>query len=101
MTHTIKFRGFDPGELVATPGALAALQAAGAAATDLIDRHSRGDWGELNPIDAQSNEVDIKDGGKIMSVYTLSTGVTLWVITDAIDRSGRREATTILLPEEH
>jgi hypothetical protein len=36
------------------------------------------------------------DGTRILSGYTLSTGVNVWVLTEA-DRS----VTTILLPEEY
>lgn len=87
---------FELGQLVATPGALDALQAAKQSPIALLSRHVRGDWGEVPPEDAQENELSVREGFRVLSAYTLSTGVKVWVITEA-DRS----ATTILLPEEY
>ena len=39
---------FDLGQLVATPGALAALEKTGQNAMEFLSRHVRGDWGELS-----------------------------------------------------
>ena len=38
---------FDLGQLVATPGALAALEKSGETPMEFLSRHVRGDWGEL------------------------------------------------------
>jgi hypothetical protein len=46
--------------------------------------------------DAQSNELALKDGSRLLSAYTLTGGEKIWVITEA-DRS----STTVLLPEEY
>lgn len=48
------------------------------------------------PEDWEENARAIREGLRVLSAYTLTTGVKLWVITEA-DRS----ATTILLPEEY
>jgi hypothetical protein len=38
---------FDLGRIVATPGALRALQRAEQLPAEFLDRHTTGDWGEL------------------------------------------------------
>jgi hypothetical protein len=40
--------------VVATPAALKALEAAGQAPADFLDRHVRGDWGEVSKGDARA-----------------------------------------------
>ena len=44
------------GRIVATPGALAALEAAGETPIPLLRRHAHGDWGDLHADDQQANE---------------------------------------------
>jgi hypothetical protein len=82
--------------VVATPGALEALAEAGQTPDEFLDRHAAGSWGEVNAADWEENELSVRDGFRVLSAYTLSTGVRIWIITEA-DRS----ATTILLPEEY
>jgi hypothetical protein len=62
---------------------------------DLLRRHVRGDWGDLDLADKAANETALKHGGRILSAYDTQGG-RLWIITEA-DRS----VTTILLPEEY
>ena len=87
---------FPLGRIVATPGALQALEAAGQQPAKFLDRHASGDWGELDDEDKRENEFSVHNGLRILSAYTTSGGDKLWIITEA-DRS----ATTILLPEEY
>ncbi len=87
---------FQLGRTVATPGAIEALKVAQETGQQLLKRHQSGDWGVLDTEDKQENEFSIKNNWRILSSYILSTGVKIWVITEA-DRS----ATTILLPEEY
>jgi len=87
---------FPLGQVVSTPGALRAFEAAGTEPTEFLKRHMVGDWGEVGSKDKKANDADLKDGGRLLSVYTLKTGVKIWIITEA-DRS----ATTFLLPEEY
>lgn len=84
------------GRIVATPGALNALQAACMDAGQLLAKHQRGEWGQIDSGDVGLNEESLRTGGRLLSVYPLPTGSTLWVITEA-DRS----ATTLLLPEDY
>ena len=87
---------FRLGRLVATPGALAALQKAQSHPIALLVRHMCSDWGELDEEDRQQNEIALVAGLRLLSSYSLETGKIVWVITEA-DRS----VTTLLLPEEY
>ena len=87
---------FALGRMVATPGALAAIEAADQIPLDFLVRHARGDWGTICEEDRRENELALKKGFRLMSVYKTNAGATIWVITEA-DRS----ATTILLPAEY
>jgi hypothetical protein len=84
------------GQIVATPGALAALDEAGQSANEFLERHQSGDWGDVGAEDWNENELSVREGFRVLSSYTLSTGKKLWIITEA-DRS----ATTLLLPDEY
>ena len=87
---------FDLGQIVGTPGALQALIEAQQPPDELLNRHHKGDWGDLCDEDKQENELSVENGFRIFSVYELKNGVKVWVITEW-DRS----VTTILLPEEY
>lgn len=87
---------FPLGRMVATPGALHALDAAGQDALSLLALHQRGDWGTVCGEDAQANEQAILHGERLLSAYVLNTGQKVWVITEA-DRS----STCVLLPDEY
>ena len=47
---------FPLGQIVATPGAIAALERARQPPTCFLARHAIGDWGELEPTDVAENE---------------------------------------------
>ena len=49
---------FPLGQIVATPGALAALERAKQPPTCFLARHAIGDWGELEPTDVAENRPD-------------------------------------------
>ena len=87
---------FSLGRIVATPGALKALERAGQSPAEFLDRHVVGDWGELDDEDKQENEFSVDRGLRILSAYTTTAGDKIWLITEA-DRS----VTTFLLPEEY
>ena len=92
---------FSLGQILATPGALDAIEEAGQLAVDFLNRHAQGDWGEVGEEDAQLNQQALADGSRLLSVYRTSKGVKLWIITEATDDTDQRAATTILLPEEY
>lgn len=87
---------FELGQLVATPGALAALEQSGDQASEFLCRHASGDWGDLCEEDRRENEFSLEHGFRLLSSYTLRSSTVLWIITEA-DRS----STTILLPQEY
>jgi len=87
---------FDLGRVVATPGALAALEKSGQAPSEFLARHASGDWGDLSEEDRKENEFSLAHGFRLLSAYTLRSGVKLWVISEA-----DRASTTLLLPEEY
>ena len=87
---------FPLGQIVATPGALAALEQANQTPTEFLRRHLSGDWGALDPHDIAENEYSLAHGFRLLSSYRTTAGETLWIITEA-DRS----VTTLLLPEEY
>ena len=93
---------FSLGRVVATQGALAALERAEQRPDTFLQRHQSGDWGELSPEDAQLNEQAVaREGaperqGRVLSAYLTEAGESLWVVTEW-DRS----LTTLLLPDEY
>ena len=62
----------------------------------LLARHMSGDWGDICPEDKGVNKDSLKHGGRIMSVYKLFSGPTVWIITES-----DRASTTVLLPSEY
>jgi hypothetical protein len=87
---------FTLGHMVATPGALAAIGVSGDSLSSYLSRHQSGDWGDVDAYDRRENQLSLEQGFRLMSVYGLSPGVKIWVITEA-DRS----STCVLLPEEY
>ena len=92
---------FPLGQVVATPGALEAMEEAGQNAALFLDRHIAGDWGEVCPDDWQLNNEALTDGSRLLSAYRTLKNKRLWCITEATDDEGHRAATTLLLPEEY
>lgn len=98
---TISKPKFNLGQILATPGALAALQESGQSPQFFLGRHAHGDWGEVCEGDGQLNDQSLVDGSRVLSAYRTLKGTRLWIITEAADEAGCRLATTILLPEEY
>jgi len=84
------------GQVVSTPGALAALEASGQNAMEFLARHERNDWGDVSDGDKLLNDQALQDGSRLLSSYRTTKGERIWVITEA-DRS----STCLLLPEEY
>ena len=61
-----------------------------------LQRHAAGDWGDVDEHDRKENELSLKEGFRLLSVYYTQDRTKFWIITEA-DRS----ATTILLPEDY
>ena len=92
--NTHKKKAFSLGRVVATPNALATL-----APEDIakgLNRHAVGDWGACDAHDWAENELSLREGLRLFSVYYDQYGSKFWVITEA-DRS----STTVLMPEDY
>jgi hypothetical protein len=88
---------FALGRLLATPGALRALQRHQINPLELLVRHATGDFGDLDPEDLRRNEQAIEQEMRVFSSYALpSSDEKVWCITEW-DRS----VTTLLLPREY
>ncbi len=87
---------FPLGQVVATPGALDALDEVGIVPFILLHRHIQGDWGDLDIEDKEANNFAITHGNRVLSAYNITDTVKIWIITEA-DRS----STTLLLPSEY
>jgi len=94
---------FPLGQIVATPGALAAT--ANEYRLQCLFRHVSGDFGCVCDDDAEINRAAIMNGDdRILSAYPIDPAKpcegfgdnTLWIITEA-----DRNVTTFLLPEEY
>ena len=84
----------EAGLVVATPGVREFIPT-----TELnqaLNRHLRGDWGEVSAADKTSNDEALESGFRMLSAYTSLNRVKFWIITE-----GDRSATTLLLPAEY
>jgi len=78
---------FKLGQLVATPGAVDLLDRVGSNINDYLVRHVIGDWGDIPNQDAEANQLALKHGDRIMSVYKIGRRrEPLWIMTEH-DRS--------------
>jgi hypothetical protein len=89
-------RRFELGVVVATPGALEVLGNLEVSASELVERHASGDWGDVPSEDARENEYSLKHGFRVLSSYPLPGGERVWIITEA-----NRSSTCLLLPREY
>lgn len=87
---------FTPGQVVATPGALAALAASGESLLNYLKRHLSGDWGDISDPDVYENEHALAYDLRLLSSYKLNLGQRIWIMTEA-----DRLSTCVLLPEEY
>ena len=92
---------FVLGTVVATPGALEALEKSGQSPVEFLKRHLQLEQGDLCDEDHDLNAEAVKDGSRILSAFKTSKDENLWIITEAADDQGQRSATTLLRPEEY
>lgn len=93
MTNTDQSR-FPLGQIVITRSALEVISADDVSRA--LNRHAKGDWGQVCEDDRQENELSLKEGYRLLSAYRAADGTKFWIITEA-DRS----ATTVLLPDDY
>jgi len=76
MQPTTKQPLFDLGQLVATPGALTALEKAGQNAMEFLSRHVTGDWGDIPEEDRKENQYSLEHGFRLLSSYRTNADQT-------------------------
>lgn len=103
---------FALGELIVTPTARQALRQASIQLGELLDRHQRGDWGQVDEVDRRQNELGVRMRLRIRSAYAIPAGTatearrsgpasslpfveTIWIVT-----SPDRLRTSVFLPRE-
>src|SRR6266478_2331096 len=89
MQQLSKQPAFELGQIVATPGALAALQKAGQQPGEFLTRHVNREWGDLSDEDRKENDYSLEHGFRLLSAYRTHAGDKLWIITES-DRSVQR-----------
>jgi len=97
MTSTSK--GFPLGQLVFTRGVndlIAENKEFALFVLTSLQRHARGDWGDLSEEDKKENEYSLNRHLRLLSAYEQHGLPKIWIITES-DRS----ATTVLFPEEY
>src|SRR5664279_5075018 len=81
------------GKTYCTPGAFGAFAGAlDEVPSKYLTRHANGDWGDVDEDGRKANDHALVLGLRVLSAYTLSSGETIWILTEW-DRS----MTTILL----
>ncbi len=92
---------FNLGHVVMTPGVAELMDAHRPFIIGCLSRHANKDWGDISPKDLGLNDQALRSGARLLSVYHLQDGTCIWIITDAADDNGVRNATTLLLPSEY
>ncbi len=92
---------FELGRILVTPYAPERMELFGVEPGELVERHSRCDWGELDAEDVRENEIALLQGLRLLSSYPVCEEAgcddhRIWVLTEA-DRS----STTIFRPEDY
>lgn len=90
---------FELGKTLMTPGV--EQEFSNYELANCLKRHRNGDWGDVCEEDKGINDQSLKNGSRLLSVYKFDDGRVLWIITEAKDDSGKRAATTLLLPDEY
>ena len=104
---------FELGRIVITNAARDVLRRAQVPAGELLRRHAFGDWGEVDEIDRKQNDLGLRLGLRLRSVYSVQPttpmashgtavdlqtpheNITVWLISQP-----NRSRTTILSPRE-
>ena len=83
---------FELGQITMTPTAISIIAKYKVPIGDLLDRHERGDYGEVSELDWREDTLALLPATveRVMSVYNVETE-KLWVITDP-----DRKVTTLL-----
>ena len=82
------------GQTVITARALDRLHPADVC--EALQRHARGDWGDLSETDQAENELSLPQGLRLLSAYHDRKGTKFWIITEP-DHS----STVVALAEDY
>jgi hypothetical protein len=85
----------DLGQCHTTKAGMEALFTADENVASFLPRHMTGDWGEVTPKQKRLNDKGAKNGGRLISKFTLSNRVPLVIVTE-----GDRSNTTIMTANE-
>jgi hypothetical protein len=87
---------FELGKITITPSAISIIARFKVPIGELLDRHERGDYGEVSEMDWRENTLALlpQSVERVMSVYSVGTA-KLWIITDP-----DRNVTTLLTEED-
>jgi hypothetical protein len=87
---------FELGKITMTPSAISIIASFKVPIGDLLDRHQRGDYGEVTEKDWRENTLALlpESVERVMSVYSAGNQ-KLWIITDP-----DRNVTTLLTEED-
>lgn len=84
---------FPTGCLYITPG-INELILQGINIIPFLNRHLRGDWGDICNDDKRANNHAVDTNGMLLSAYHVTPEIKIWILTDA-------GTTTIMLPSEY
>ena len=83
---------FSLGQIIVTDPAQEILERADIAKA--LQRHAKGDWGDIKQSDKEQNDIAVREGGALISAYLDYLQRRFFIITE-----GDRTVTTILLPK--
>jgi pilus assembly protein CpaF len=91
MQQLSKQPAFELGQIVATPGALAALKKSGQQPGEFLTRHVNREWGDLSDEDRKENDYSLEHGFRLLSAYRTHAGetTTLNILTRFIPEEER------------
>jgi len=89
---------FELGHITMTPGAKEVFEKSRDSWAIFLQRHHKGDWGNVDRENWAANDQAIKEGTRILSAYTLNDNTKIWIITEAIGPDNHRLSTCFLLP---
>lgn len=87
---------FSPGRIAITKMVLDTLKEHNYTPSFLLARHLNGDWGVVSEEHASLNNQAVAHGFQIMSIFPITSKISIWVITES-----NRKSTTLLLPSEY
>lgn len=70
------------GEVIVHGEAELAVQRANQTVQEFLDRFQAGDFGDIDAETRQFNEVALRDGGDVLGIYEMCSGLPLWIIGD-------------------